>query len=121
MKTEFLKSVLSEAGVPEDKQKDAIDKIFAENGKDVTAVKEKVTTAEKERDDYKDKYETAEKAVKEFEGVDVKDLQGKITKGSPRVRGDYRIIFLKASEPFRSTNNSHCSKASTSSSGKTRS
>lgn len=34
--------------------------------------------AETERDNYKTQLETAQNALKEFEGVDVKDLQGKI-------------------------------------------
>lgn len=52
--------------------KEAIDKIMDEHGKEVTTL----TT---QRDNYKTQYETAQTALKEFEGVDVKDLQTKIS------------------------------------------
>lgn len=67
--------ILKEIGVeiPEDKKK-AFDSAFEESYKTVAEVK-KVTTA---RDNYKSQLETAQNALKEFDGVDVKDLQGKI-------------------------------------------
>lgn len=68
MKREFLEGL----GI----EKDTVDKIMAENGADIEKTKSKIET---ERDNYKDQLETAQKALKEFEGVDVKDLQGKIT------------------------------------------
>ncbi len=63
MKREFLKDL----GIADE----AIDKIMAENGKDVEKVKG-------ERDDYKTRLDTAQATLKSFEGVDVKDLQGKV-------------------------------------------
>ena len=54
-------------------QKEAIDSIMAENGKDLEAVKA-------ERDSYKTRLDEATETLKSFEGVDVKELQGKITK-----------------------------------------
>ena len=45
------------------------------NSADIGKAKSK---AETERDNYKSQLETAQDALKEFEGVDVKDLQGKI-------------------------------------------
>lgn len=56
-------------------EKDIIDKIMTENGNDIEKTKSKL---EAERDNYKEQLETAQNALKEFEGVDVKDLQGKI-------------------------------------------
>lgn len=56
-------------------EKDIIDKIMTENGNDIEKTKSKL---EAERDNYKGQLETAQNALKEFEGVDVKDLQGKI-------------------------------------------
>jgi len=47
------------------------------NSADIGSAKKK---AETERDNYKSQLETAQAALKEFEGVDVKDLQGKINK-----------------------------------------
>lgn len=57
-------------------EKEVIDKILDENGADLEKAKTKL---EAERDNYKSQLETAQNALKEFEGVDVKDLQDKIT------------------------------------------
>ena len=57
--------------------KEIIDKIMAENGADIENAKSKLET---ERDNYKSQLETAQNALKDFDGVDVKDLQGKIEK-----------------------------------------
>ena len=61
--------------IPEDKKAEFEEAIKA-NYKTVAEV-EKITSA---RDNYKTQLETAQTALKEFEGVDVKDLQGKIDK-----------------------------------------
>ena len=52
-------------------EKDVIDKIMAENGSDIEKIKA-------DRDNYKSQLETAQEALKGFEGVDVKELNGKI-------------------------------------------
>ena len=65
MKTEFLKGLGLE--------QDAIDKIMAENGKDVAAEKAKTTKAEGERDNYKGQLDTVNAQLKEFDG----DLKAK--------------------------------------------
>ena len=59
-------------------EKDVIDKIMAENGSDIEKVKA-------DRDNYKSQLKTAQEALKtaqealkDFEGVDVKELNGKI-------------------------------------------
>lgn len=57
-------------------EKEAIDKIMSENGKDIESSKHRI---EAERDNYKTQLETAQAALKDFEGVDVKELNGKIT------------------------------------------
>lgn len=57
-------------------EKDVIDKIMAENGTDIEKAKHKL---EVERDNYKDSLEIAQNSLKEFEGVDVKELKGKVT------------------------------------------
>ena len=69
MKTEFLRGLGLE--------QDAIDKIMAENGKDVAAEKAKTTKAEGERDNYKGQLDTVNAQLKEFDGVDVNDLKGR--------------------------------------------
>lgn len=58
--------------VPQDKQ-EGLSKSFSEELEKITH------KLEVERDGYKDSLETAQTALKEFEGVDVKDLQGKVT------------------------------------------
>lgn len=67
--------ILSGLGVtiPEEK-KTEFETAFNENYKTVSEV-EKLRTA---RDNYKSQLETAQNALKEFDGVNVKDLQGKI-------------------------------------------
>ena len=65
--------------IPEDKKAD-ITKQVAENYKTVAEFDKVKARLETERDNYKDSYETAQNALKEFDGVDVKDLNGKITK-----------------------------------------
>lgn len=68
--------LLSDAGVeiPEDK-KEAFNTAFSENYKTI-AEADKLRTA---RDNYKNQLETAQNALKGFEGVNVDDLNGKIT------------------------------------------
>lgn len=71
-----IHTLLTEIGIeiPEDKKAD-FEKAFSENYKTVAEVN-KITAA---RDNYKEQLETAQTSLKEFEGIDVKDLQGKIT------------------------------------------
>lgn len=68
--------LLAAAGVeiPEDK-KQAFEAAFAENYKTVAEV-DKLRSS---RDNYKSQLETAQNALKGFEGVDVNELNGKIT------------------------------------------
>lgn len=69
MKTEFLKNFkVNDQELP----KEIIDAILAENGRDVEALKEQLRAAN-------DQLQTAKDGLKAFEGVDVAQLQGKIT------------------------------------------
>lgn len=70
MKTEFLKGLGLE--------QDAIDKIMAENGKDIAAEKAKTTKVEGERDNYKSQLETATESLEKFKDVDPTAMQGEI-------------------------------------------
>lgn len=70
MKTEFLK----ELGL----EQDAIDKVMAENGKDIAAEQAKTKKAEGERDNYKTQLDTAKEALGKFDGVDVDGLKKQI-------------------------------------------
>ena len=67
--------LLSNIGIeiPEDKKAD-FEKNFKENFK-TNAEVEKIATA---RDNYKTQLETAQTALKEFDGIDIKEMQGKI-------------------------------------------
>ena len=52
-------------------EKDVIDKIMDENGKDINREKGKA-------EEFKTQLDTAKETLKSFEGVDIKDLQGKV-------------------------------------------
>ena len=71
MKTEFLKELVLE--------QEQIDKIMAENGKDIAAEKAKTTKAEGERDNYKSQLDTTKESLGKFDGVDVEALKKQIT------------------------------------------
>lgn len=68
------REVLQELGLTEEQ----ITAVMRENETDVTAEKKNTQTAELERDNYKDQLGTTQAALKEFEGIDVKELQGKV-------------------------------------------
>lgn len=72
-----IHTLLSEIGftVPEDKKAE-FDKAVIANYKTIAEV-EKITAA---RDNYKSQLETAQTALKKFEGVDVESLKGEIEK-----------------------------------------
>lgn len=72
MKTDFLKGLGLE--------QDVIDKIMAENGKDIAAEKAKTTKVEGERDNYKSQLETATESLEKFKDVDTAAMQGEIDK-----------------------------------------
>ena len=72
MKTEFLK----ELGL----EQDVINKIMAENGKDIAAEQAKTTKAENERDNYKDQLATATTSLEKFKDVDPTAMQSEIDK-----------------------------------------
>lgn len=69
-------TILNEIGITvPDEKKAELDSAVAANYKTI-AEHEKTVAA---RDNYKSQLETAQTALKEFDGVDVKELQGKIT------------------------------------------
>ena len=72
MKTEFLKGLGLE--------QDVIDKIMAENGKDIATEKAKTTKAEGERDNFKDQLATATESLEKFKDVDPTAMQSEIDK-----------------------------------------
>lgn len=70
MKREFL----TELGL----DKEAIDKIMAENGKDIEKHKALTTAAEADRDGYKTQLDGVASKLKAFDGVDLDALRGEI-------------------------------------------
>lgn len=72
MKTDFLK----ELGLDQE----TVDKIMAENGKDIAAEQAKTAKAEGERDNYKDQLATATASLDKFKDVDPAAMQGEIDK-----------------------------------------
>lgn len=70
MKTEDLQAL----GLTEDQ----IKKVFELNGKDLNAEKKKTERVEAERDNYKERAETAEKTLEGFDGVDIEKLNREI-------------------------------------------
>lgn len=72
MKREFLEGLKLE--------KEVIDKIMDENGKDIEAEKAKTSTAETERDKYKEQLDTATGELEKFKDVKPDELQATIEK-----------------------------------------
>lgn len=70
MKAEFLKNFGLE--------QDAIDKIMAENAKDVSVEQEKTKKAESEANSYKEQLETATASLEKFKNVDPEAMKGEI-------------------------------------------
>lgn len=78
MKTEFLKGLGLEQEV--------IDKIMAENGKDIAAEQAKTTKAVSERDNYKEQLDTATSSLEKFKDVDPDAMQNEIDKLNQRLK-----------------------------------
>lgn len=68
------KEALQKLGLTEEQ----ITAVLKENETDLAVEQRKIQSAELERDNYKGQLDAAQIALKEFEGVDVKELQGKI-------------------------------------------
>ena len=58
--------------------KEAIDKIMAQHGKDIEAHKTTAENAAKDRDSYKGQLDEVSKKLKAFDGVDVEALRGEV-------------------------------------------
>lgn len=59
-------------------EKEAIDKIMTQHGKDIEAHKTTAENAAKDRDTYKGQLDEVSKKLKAFEGVDIDKLKGEI-------------------------------------------
>ena len=87
MKADFLKGLGLE--------QDAIDKIMAENGKDVAVEQAKTTKAVSERDNYKDQLATATESLEKFKDVDPAAMQSEIDKLNPKKQTVFSLIPSK--------------------------
>ena len=58
--------------------KEAIDKIMAQHGKDIEVHKTTAENAAKDRDTYKGQLDEVSKKLKAFDGVDVEALRGEV-------------------------------------------
>lgn len=59
-------------------EKDAIEKIMAQNGKDIESHKTGAESVAAERDSLKEQLATVQEALKKFDGVDVDSLKGEV-------------------------------------------
>lgn len=75
MKTEFLEGLFKESGVAEDKIKELINKVLAENGKDIAVEQGKTTTKEGELTAANNTIKGLRDDIKKFDGVDVEKLK----------------------------------------------
>lgn len=90
MKTEFLKSLGLE--------QDVIDKIMAENGKDIAAEKAKTTKTESERDSYKEQLDTATSSLEKFKDVDPAAMQSEIAKLNQQIKDQQAAFDAKEAD-----------------------
>lgn len=90
MKTEFLKGLGLE--------KEVIDKIMAENGKDVAAEQAKTVKAESERDSYKEQLDTATSSLEKFKDVDPAAMQSEINKLNQQIKDQQAAFDAKEAD-----------------------
>lgn len=102
MKTEFIKSLLSQAGVPEDKHKDIVDGIMAENGKDLAAEQAKTQTKVAELAAANTTITELRNTVKQYDGKDPVKLQADLDALQAKYNTDIAAEQKKASDTVRS-------------------
>lgn len=96
MKTEFLK----ELGL----EQDVINKIMAENGKDIAAEQAKTAKAEGERDNFKDQLATATTSLEKFKDVNPTAMQSEIDKLNQQLKDkDAEYAAKEADRAFSET------------------
>ena len=90
MKADFLKGL----GL----KQDVVDKIMAENGKDVAAEQAKATKAVSERDNYKDQLATATESLEKFKDVDPVAMQSEIDKLNQQIKDQQAAFDAKEAD-----------------------
>lgn len=72
--------------------------VLAENGKDVNAVRAKLTTAETERDTYKQQAEDAAKEIKGYKELDIEGIKASVTSWETKYNTDTQALQTKLEE-----------------------
>lgn len=101
MKTELIKSLLTAAGVPEDKHKEIVDGIMAENGKDLAAEKAKTDAKVAELATANQTIKDLQDTVKQFDGKDPVKLQADLTALQKKYDTDIAAEQKKAADITR--------------------
>ena len=102
MKTDFIKGLLSQAGVPEDKHKDIVDGIMAENGRDLAAEQAKTQTKVAELTAANNTIAELRNTVKQYDGKDPVKLQADLDALQNKYNTDIAAEQKKASDTVRS-------------------
>lgn len=90
MKREFLEGLDLGEGVK--LSKEAIDTIMAENGRDIEAQKNTITTLTTERDGLKTQLDTANKEIKSYKDMDVEGIKQKATEWETKYNTDTQTL-----------------------------
>ena len=75
METNFLTDLLKEHVADEDKLKEIVKAVHAENGKDIKVVQDKLETAEADKQHIQDKLDMTNETLEKFKDIDVEELQ----------------------------------------------
>ena len=102
MKTDFIKSLLTQAGVPEDKHKDIVDGIMAENGKDLAAEQAKTQTKVTELAAANNTITELRNTVAQYDGKDPVKLQADLDALQTKYNNDIAAEQGKARDIVRS-------------------
>ena len=98
MKRETIEAMLKEAGVAEDKMKNAVDGIMAENGKDIEAEQAKTTAETAKLTTANNTIKELQEAAKKFDGKDLDKLKGDLEALQTKYNNDIAAEQKKASD-----------------------
>ena len=98
MKRETIEAMLKEAGVAEDKMKNAVDGIMAENGKDIEAEQAKTTAETAKLTTANNTIKELQEAAKKFDGKDLDKLKADLEALQTKYNNDIAAEQKKASD-----------------------
>lgn len=102
MKTETIKALLTEAGVSAEKQKDIVDKLMSENGKDVAAEQAKTQTKVAELTAANQTITDLRNTVAKYDGKDPTKLQADLDALQAKYKTDIAAEQKKAADVVKS-------------------